>query len=214
MTAPLPVSRVGDLRAEPQEDRWLVKGLWSRRAVGVLGGPPKALKTWVGLDLALSVASGTPCLSRFPVKERGPVLAHLAEDAGEEVRARTAALARGRRLALDSLDLFLVTAPVLWLDDKEHRLRLARTIEDLRPKLLLLDPLVRLHRQDENDVRAVSSLLGHLRELNRAFDLAVVLVHHTSKKERAHPGQSLRGSGDIHAWLDSGLYLAKRKRLA
>jgi len=212
VTAPLPVSRVGDLRAEPERNRWLVQGLWTRRAVGVLGGPPKALKTWLGLDLALSVASGTPCLSRFPVKDRGPVLAYLAEDAGEEVRARTAALARGRSLALDPLDLFLITAPVLWLDDKEHRQRLARTIEDLRPKLLLLDPLVRLHRQDENDVRAVSSLLGHLRELNRAFDLAVLLVHHTSKKERSHPGQSLRGSGDIYAWLDSGLYLAKRKR--
>jgi len=211
VTEPLPVSRVGDLEAKPEGERWLVEGLWTRRAVGVLGGPPKAFKTWVGLDLALSVASGTPCLSRFPVMETGPVLAYLAEDPGEEVRARTAALAKGRGLTLDALDLFVITSPVLWLDDQEHRERLRKTIEVLRPKLLLLDPLVRLHRQDENDVRAVSALLGHLRELNRTFDLAVVLVHHTSKKERACPGQALRGSGDIYAWLDAGLFLAKRK---
>jgi len=212
VTEPLPVSRVGDIEAEPAEDRWLVEGLWTRRAVGVLGGPPKALKSWLGLDLALSVASGTDCLSRFPARETGPVLAYLAEDAGEEVRARTAALAKGRGLSLDDLDLFVITSPVLWLDDPEHRERLAGTIEELRPKLLLLDPLVRLHRQDENDVRSVSALLGHLRELNRTYDLAVVLVHHTSKKERAHPGQALRGSGDIYAWLDAGLYLAKKKK--
>ncbi len=122
-----------------------------------------------------------------------------------------AALAKGRGLDVNALDLFLITSPVLWLDDADHRERLEKTIEKLRPKLLLLDPLVRLHRQDENDVRAVSALLGHLRELNRTFDLAIALVHHTAKKERAHPGQSLRGSGDIYAWLDSGLYLAKRK---
>ena len=211
MIEPLPTSRVGDIEVEPQEQRWLVKGLWTRRAVGVLGGPPKAFKSWMGLDMALSVASGTPCLSRFTVMETGPVLAYLAEDAAQEVRARTAALAKGRGLTLDHLDLFLITTPVLWLDDGEHRKGLRRTIEQLRPKLLLLDPLVRLHRQDENDVRAVSALLGHLRELNRSFDLAILLVHHTSKKERAHPGQSLRGSGDIYAWLDAGLYLTKRK---
>lgn len=211
MTEPLPTSRVGDIEVEPEEDRWLVKGLWTRRAVGVLGGPPKAFKSWMGLDLALSVASGTPCLSRFAVMETGPVLAYLAEDSAQEVRARTAALAKGRGLTLDHLDLFLITAPVLWLDDGEHRERLRSTIEQLRPKLLLLDPLVRLHRQDENDVRAVSALLGYLRELNRSFDLAILLVHHTAKKERAHPGQSLRGSGDIYAWLDAGLYLTKRK---
>jgi len=208
---PLPTSRVGEIEAEPEEDRWLVEGLWTRRAVGVLGGPPKSLKSWMGLDMALSVADGTPCLSRFTVMETGPVLAYLAEDAAQEVRARTAALAKGRGLTLDDLDLFLITAPVLWLDDGEHRARLRRTIEQLRPKLLLLDPLVRLHRQDENDVRAVSALLGHLRELNRSFDLAILLVHHTAKKERAHPGQALRGSGDIYAWLDARLYLTKRK---
>ncbi len=211
MTASLPFRRVGEIEAAPEEARWLVEGLWTRRAVGVLGGPPKALKSFVGLDLAISVASGTDCLSHFPVRETGPALAYLAEDAEEEVRARTAALARGRGLDLDELDLFLVTSPVLWLDEPEHRERLARTIEELRPKLLLLDPLVRLHRQDENDVRSVSALLGHLRALNRSYDLAVVLVHHTSKKERAHPGQALRGSSDIYAWLDAGLYLAKKK---
>lgn len=211
MTAPLPVSRVGDIQVEPETRRWLVEGLWPRHAVGVLGGPPKAFTTFVGLDLAISVASGTDCLSRFPVRDPGPVLAYLAEDAGEQVRNRTAALAKGRGIALDDLDLFLITSPVLWLDEAEHRERLASTIEELRPKLLLLDPLVRLHRQDENDVRSVSALLGHLRELNRTYDLAVALVHHTSKKERAHPGQALRGSGDIYAWLDAGLYLAKKK---
>ncbi len=210
MSEPLPVSRVGNIEPEPEGDRWLVEELWTRRAVGVLGGPPKALKSWLGLDIALSVASGTDCLSRFPVRETGSVLAYLAEDAAEEVRARTAALAKGRGLGLDGLDLFVITSPVLWLDEPEHRERLASTIEKLRPKLLLLDPLVRLHRQDENDVRSVSALLGHLRELNRTYDVAIVLVHHTSKKERAHPGQALRGSGDIYAWLDAGLYLGKK----
>ncbi len=53
-------------------------------------------------------------------------------------------------------------------------------------------------------------MLGYLRELQRQHSLAVVLVHHASKNHRAHPGQSLRGSSDLHAFGDSNAYLAHR----
>ncbi len=51
---------------------------------------------------------------------------------------------------------------------------------------------------------------SHLRELQRGFDLAIVLVHHASKKHGAQPGQALRGSGDLHAFGDDNAYLARR----
>jgi len=64
---PLPVIRAADLDQEPPERRWLLRELWGHAAVGVIGGAPKCCKSWLGLDLALSVASATPCLGRFGV---------------------------------------------------------------------------------------------------------------------------------------------------
>ena len=58
------------------------------------------------------------------------------------------------------------------------------------------------------DTMAVSDFL---RELQRTYDLAVVLVHHASKRQRAQPGQGLRGSSDLHAFGDSNAYLARRQ---
>src|SRR5579885_3455555 len=83
-----------------------------------------------------------------------------------------------------------------------------------RPRLLLLDPLVRLHRIDENSAGEMSALLGELRALQRAYQLALVLVHHLRKYAgaRGADGQALRGSGDLHAWGDSNLYLRRRDR--
>ena len=66
--------------------RWLVEGLWGEASVGVIGGAPKCAKTWLGLDLALSVATGTACLGRYAVSKPGPVLVYLAEDALPVVR--------------------------------------------------------------------------------------------------------------------------------
>jgi hypothetical protein len=70
---------------------------------------------------------------------------------------------------------------------------------------------VRLHRIDENAVAEVAPLLAYLRELERTFAGAVVLVHHV-RKGAAHlrAGQALRGSSELHAWGDSNLYLRRR----
>ena len=61
---------------------------------------PKCAKTWLGLDMALSVATGTPCLGKYNVPERGPVLVYLAEDALRAVRERIDGMARHRGLDL------------------------------------------------------------------------------------------------------------------
>jgi hypothetical protein len=133
----------------------------------------------------------------------------LAEDALPQVRARIEALCRERGADIRSLDLSVITAPLLRLDLADDQKRLAHTVELLRPRMLLLDPLVRLHRLDENSAAEISGLLGYIRDLQRRFDLAVVLVHHASKKQRAQPGQALRGSSDLHAIGDSNAYLAR-----
>ena len=72
----------------------------------------------------------------------------------------------------------------------------------------MLNPFVRLHRVDENDAGQVSAVLGYLRTLQRDLDVAVLVVHHARKNGGgAQAGQNLRGSGDLHAWGDSNLYL-------
>ncbi len=208
---PLPVVRVGEIPSEENAPRWLVEQLWGASSVGVIGGAPKCSKTWLGLDLALSVATGTACLGKYGVPEAGPVLVYLAEDALPVVRERVEGMARHRRLDLSAVDIHVITAPTLRLDREPHRARLLETAKRLRPRLLLLDPLVRLHGIDENHATEVAGLLAYFRSLQRRLDLSVVLVHHTRKNAAGGvaAGQGLRGSSDLHAFGDSNLYLRR-----
>ncbi len=206
----LPVQRVAELDVQPPQQRWLIQDLWGQAAVGIIGGAPKCCKSWLGLDMALSVASATPCLGRFPVQAQGPALVFLAEDSLPAVRARLEGLCAHRQLDLRGLDLYVITAPSLRLDQGPDRQLLAAMLLSINPRILLLDPLVRLHRLDENSAADISQLLGFLRDLQRAYNTAIVLVHHASKKHRAQPGQALRGSSDLHAFGDSNAYLARQ----
>jgi AAA domain len=206
----LPVVRVGEIPNQDETHRWLIEDLWGASSVGVIGGAPKCSKTWLGLDMALSVATGTPCLGQYAVPERGPVLVYLAEDALPIVRERVAGMARHRGLDLAAVDVHVITAPTLRLDQERHRMRLLETARRLRPRLLILDPLVRLHGIDENNAGEVAELLAYIRSLQRQLDLSVVLVHHTRKNAAGMAaGQGLRGSSDIHAFGDSNLYLRR-----
>ena len=205
-----PVTRLARLPPVPPEGRWLIEGLWAAEGVGCIGGLPKVGKTWLALEMATAVASNTPCLGRFAVKKPGPVLLFCAEDAAHTVRSRVEGIAKARGIDFDRLAIGWIGVTDLWLDDLTCRRRLTKTLADKRPTLLLLDPLVRLHRGDENSAAEISELLGFLRGLQREHHLAIALVHHVRKSGASDPGTALRGSGDLHAWGDSNLYLVKR----
>ena len=208
----LPVLRACELPHELPEQRWLVRDLWANEGVGVIGGSPKCLKSWLGLEIAVSLASQTPCLGRFEPAFRGRALVYMAEDAIPDVRGRLEALCRHHQVDLAALDIFVITASTLRIDLTSDQQRLLATVDAIRPNLVLLDPLVRLHRQDENSSADMSALLGFLRQLQRDLKTAVILVHHARKNGAAgQPGHALRGSSDLHAFGDSNLYL-KRNR--
>lgn len=210
MNTLLPILRIDKIEPQPPHQQWMIRFLWTRSAVGIIGGAPKCCKSWLGLDMAVSVATNTPCLGRFEVETPGPVLVYLAEDALTSVRDRIDSLCASRNRNLEDLDIHVITAPTLRLDLDDDQRQLHNTLEALQPKLLVLDPLVRMHRLDENSASDISKLLGFIRELQRSFDVAIVLVHHASKKHHAQPGQTLRGSSDLHAFGDSNAYLARR----
>jgi hypothetical protein len=210
----LPTIRAAQL-AEMQADEpeWMIEGLWSAEAVGIIGGEPKCGKTWLALDLAVAVATGAPCLRRFPTRRTGPVLLYAAEDSYVILRQRLQGIAAAAGVDFETLDVHIICVPTLRLDRADQQRALRATVARLRPALLSLDPFVRLHAIDENVAGQVAPMLAYLRSLQREFHTGVVLAHH-ARKGAAHErgGQALRGSSDLHAFGDSNLYLRRHAK--
>ena len=119
---------------------------WAEEAVGIVGGEPKCCKSFLPLDLAVAVAAGVSCLRRFPVARPGRVLLYGAEDALHVVRQRLKGICVAAGVDLATLDVEVITAPTLRLDLEADRASLDETVATLCPRLLVLDPFVRLHR--------------------------------------------------------------------
>jgi hypothetical protein len=193
-------------KATPVE--WLVDSLLLHSGAAILGGAPKAGKSFLALDLCVAVASGTTGAGYFRVEAPRPVTLLCAEDPTAVLAQRLDALARSRSKTLNDLPIEVIVEPVVRLP--EALPRLAATLLRSRPALLLLDPLIRLHRADENSATEMAVVLDGLRDLARASHTAILLVHHARKApSNGSPGAGLRGSSDLAAFGDSNLYLRR-----
>jgi RecA-family ATPase len=183
---------------------WLIPGLLMHGSANILGGSTKIGKSFVALDICTAVASGTPWAGCFEVPAKAPVTLFAAEDPDAVVDLRLRALAQARGFALAELPLEVIVEPVRLPEGID---RVAANLQRSRPGLLLFDPLIRLHRADENSAAEMSVILDGLRSVAREFRTAVLLIHHTRKAPAGSSGTALRGSSDLAAFGDSNLYL-------
>ncbi len=153
--------------------------------------------------------------TRFAERVR-PVLFHCAEGGQGYLRHRLDGLCSRRELNLSTLPnpLTFISDRVR-IDSPRGFERLIENVRSLKPRLVVLDPLVRLHRQDENSATQVAALLDPLERLRNDLGVAIVIVHHTSKsggRGSDFGGNNLRGSSDLYAWGDSNLMLRRAGR--
>jgi AAA domain len=196
-----------DLLAEPDPGPtpMLVSDLLAENAIAAIVGAPKAGKTWLSLEIAVSVVTGQPVLGRYTVPSAGPVLVILEESGRAALHRRLDMLARGRGIRSGQLrDLHFAANARVRLNGPEWQERLIETAQELRPRAILLDPLVRLKGAsvDESSQREMGPVLDFMRDLRDAASATVGYVHHTG-----HAGGHQRGSSDLEAYWESKITL-------
>jgi RecA-family ATPase len=194
----LPVRRFVDLAAAVDgrgPRRWLVRGVWPAGDYGVLGGEPKAQKTWNADDLAVSVASGTPWLGAVPVETSGPVIVFAGEGGDGNVVRRIRAIATGRGIQPESLPLWICSrAP--HLTDEAHLAELAHVIAEVRPVLVVLDPLyLAAGGANGADLYAMGKLLERPQHLCQAVGAALLVVTHYNRSRDLKGAARFTGAG-------------------
>lgn len=203
---------------------WLVEGFWLQRSHGAIAGEPKSFKSTLATDLAVAVASGRPFLGRYPVLHQGPVVYVQNENARWIVRDRLGKIAAhrgvvgsvrtvGRNLRVrfaPDIPLHLVNQQGFLLTDPGHQRALEQLISEVKPSLVILDPLYLMFDGDVNSSRDLNPTLSWLLELRVKHDTGVILVHHWNKRTETSSqrgGQRMLGSTTIHGWVESAWYV-------
>ncbi|MFL5782441.1 MAG: AAA family ATPase [Thermoleophilaceae bacterium] len=183
-----PLLSYDDLLQLP-DPTWLVEGFMPE-GLSVLWGPPSSYKTFVALDLALSIASGRAWHGRA-VDARDVMYIAAEGRPGIRMRAEAWSAAHGH----PSLSRFRVLPQAVNLLDRQQFERARRTMQLVsEPALTVIDPMARsMVGGDENKSQDV----GRFIEAACSLADSVLVTHHAGKD-----GVRERGSGALEGAAD------------
>lgn len=206
--------------------QWLISEWVPFREVGMIVAEPEAYKTWIEIDMAVSIASGTPFMNQFEVEKDGPVVYLNLEDSHPDTVKRFTCITRSRfSVSFDTMqseDFFTESLPNLpiyfhpsssfQLGSDEAAKNLEEVIEKLKPRALMIDPLYQVvPNLDDYMVSAVKHL-KILKEWREKYDLTTIIVHHRKKAQNERDPfarMDAWGSQLINAFLGFGYQVAR-----
>ena len=197
-SAVLPVRRLADLAADVDgrgPRRWLIRGVFPAGDYAVHGAEPKAGKTWNALDLAVSVATGTPWLGAVDVDTVGPVIVFAGEGGDGNIVRRLRAIANARSRVVEDLDVWVCTrAP--HLNNAAHMAVFADRVREIRPALVIVDPLyLAAGGANGADLYAMGVVLERPQHICQETGAALLVVTHYNRSRDLKGAARLTGAG-------------------
>ena len=208
---------------------WLVQDWLPDKSITFLVSPPESYKTWILLDLAVSVSAGVPFLGSYDVSNPGATLIIQQEDSHAGLTDRLALITEqklGLNAKLDGdewqvpsmpdIPIYIHPSRQLRFDNKKVVEELEKQIEILKPRVVMIDPLYSTTASTDNYMSDLANQMMVLKTWRDKYGCSFVIAHHS--KKNLDPDSTARedswGSQFLNAFLEAGWQVRRNPRLA
>lgn len=194
-----------------QDIKWHIERLLPKEGVGILSGPAGYGKSWMLLDLAIECACGGKWLGHFTANQCR-VLYLDEESSPALLRRRLKRLLKAKNLEEEEVDVHFCVGQGLCLTEPSSVERLHELIATLRPGLVIVDSLIRVHHAEENSATQMSQVFAEVKEIVREFGSSFLFADHQRKPSGfgMNLDMMLRGSSEKAAFVDTLLSLQRK----
>ena len=207
---------------------WLVDEWLPDASITFLVSPPESYKTWMLLDLAVSLSAGVPFLGRYRVNSPGPTLIIQQEDSHSGLTDRLALIAEQKLGALPKLDgdtwsipsmpdipIYVHPDRQLRFGNKQVIAEMEKQIDQIRPKVVMIDPLYSTTDSTDNYMADLANRMMVLKTWRDKYGCSFIIAHHS--KKNLDPDSTARedswGSQFLNAFLEAGWQVRRNPRL-
>ena len=192
------------MRLEFSPPQWLVEGLLPE-GLTVLSGAPKIGKSWLSLQIALSITTASPLFGRAPASEKSVLLLAL-EDNERRLQERIS------KCGLTPSETFCLTTK--WEDGLPGLKQFL--LDNRNIKLCIIDTLaVFLPSQDARGRNKYDADVARMRELHnlgRDTGTSLLMIHHDKQGEDSDWASKMNGSSGVIGTADTLIRLSVQKR--
>lgn len=182
---------------------YCVDGLISQ-GLFILAGAPKVGKSWLALDMCLSIAKGEKVLGKETLCGHAVYLS--LEDSLIRLQNRLYELTDEPS---DNLN-FAIMAESISNGLPEQIEYCRKRFDDL--KIVVIDTLQKVRNESESSYSSDYKELSVLKSLADKLGIAIVLVHHTRKCSDSDPFNMISGSTGLSGCVDGSMVLIESKR--
>lgn len=179
-------------------DNLLAQGLY------ILAGAPKVGKSWLALDMCLSIAKGEKVLGQQTTQ--GTALYLCLEDSYVRIQNRLYEITDEPAESLH----FVIMSESIGNGLEEQIEDFQKEHSDL--KVVYIDTLQMVRNESESSYSSDYKELSVMKALADKLGIAIVLVHHTRKCSDSDPFNMISGSTGLSGCVDGSMVLIETKR--
>ncbi|MEX1275504.1 MAG: AAA family ATPase [Bacteroidota bacterium] len=182
-----------DALHDPPRLEWAVEGLFAQPSLNLLVGDPGSKKTFLAIDLAVSVAMGKPWLGH--AVNPCPVLFVDEETGMHQLWNRLNASLHAHGADISTPFEFISLGGYDFRDNADAE-QLIHRARGRGSGFIVIDALANLMHSGENNLGSVQPVLFNLRRMAESCKAAVIVIHHNNRHG------VFRGSSSISAGVD------------
>lgn len=208
---------------------WLVQDWLPDKSITFLVSPPESYKTWILLDLAVSISTGLPFLGQARINKTGPAMIIQQEDSHGGLTERLALIAEQKMgmaanlgneawqiPCIPDLPIYIHPSRMLRFDNDKVLKELEEQIKTIKPRVILIDPLYSTTSGVDNYMADLANQMMILKTWRDKYGCSFVLAHHS--KKNLDPDSTARedswGSQFLNAFLEAGWQVRRNQKLA
>jgi hypothetical protein len=181
---------------ECRAPKWLIHGMIEVDTLGMIFGDTGSYKSFVAIDIGLSVATGISFHGK--TVKQGPVV-YIAGEGQNGLSRRFLAWSLARAQDYHDSSIFISIMPASFLNP-ESVLEVKTAIEEIKPVLIIVDTLARNYGPgDENSTSDMSRFINAVDVIRRPYNATLIIIHHTglSEKDRSRGAYALKCALDF-----------------
>lgn len=207
---------------------WLVEDWLPDKSITFLVSPPESYKTWILLDLAVSVSSGVNFLGKFNVNQKGPTLIIQQEDSHTGLTDRLALIVE-QKLGMNpnlegdewsvpgmpDIPIYVHPSRALRFDNKDVLEEMEKQISEIKPKVIMIDPLYSTTATVDNYMADLANQMMVLKTWRDKYGCSFVIAHHSKKNLEidSTAREDSWGSQFLNAFLEAGWQIRRNPKL-
>ena len=204
----LPLDQFGEKYAA--ESKWLIPGWVPEGELIMLCGAPKQGKSWLILEIAVAVSTGSKFMGKTPMYT-GPVLHLQLEDSPRTTNFRFDLILANktghtdRNVELRPKNIHVLVPGNFSLQDNADMTCLQEAVKAIKPRLIIIDSLYCAVSFDDWGVRAAKAIKD-MKTICVEHELSIILCHHT-KKSAVRSAEGMLGSQLLNSCVDGSIHI-------